>query len=274
MKLHRQLDTGTVLSILVAAGVLAATLTTFLVPNFYSAMHPDLIPGSYGQDALALAALPVFAWAVWAGSRGALRGRIVWLGLLTFYFYGFALYAVGAMYTPLYPLYLAICTTAGWGLVLVGMRLDVNSLAERGNAFPRIWTAVLFLVNVTFLSAAWIKMLIPALQKVEIPPMYSVFVMDLGFAFPLLTVASIGLLRRNAWGYALAAPLLVKGLATTASLVVSEAIAVGMGRAPDPLPILAMFAMFMVGSAVLLAVFFSNFERLSGAVTQRNVTTI
>jgi hypothetical protein len=255
-------DAASILSILVGLGVLAAVLVTFLTPNFYSRMHPSVVPGSYGQDALALAALPVFAWGIWAGGRGSLRGRIVWLGLLTFYFYGYALYTIGAMYTPLYPLYLAICATSGWALVLTAMRLDLAELVARRKAFPRVWTAILFLVNVLFLGGAWVAMLLPAIQAVQPPPMYSVFVMDLGFAFPLLTVASIGLLRGKGWGLALAAPLLVKGLTTTTSLVVSEGIAVWMGREADPLPIQAMFALFALGSAVLVGVYFSRFERV------------
>ena len=253
-------STAVVLSVLVGLGVLAGTLITFLTPNFYARMHPSVVPGSYGQDALALVTLPVFAWAVRAGRRGSLRGMIVWLGLLVFYFYGYALYTVGAMYTPLYPLYLAITSLAGWALVLTALRLDIRAIEARRAAFPAVWTAALFLLNTVILGGAWLAQMIPAVRDVQPPAMYSVFVMDLGFAFPLLTVAAVGLLRKRVWGYALAGPLLIKGLTTTTSLVVSEGIAIGMGRAADPLPILLMFALFAVASVVLVGRYFAGLE--------------
>jgi hypothetical protein len=164
------------------------------------------------------------------------------------------------MYTPLYPLYLAITSLGGWALVLTALRFDIKALNAERTAFPSKWTAALFLLNTVFLGVAWLAQMISAVWDVQPPAMYSVFVMDLGFAFPLLTVAAVGLLRKRVWGYALAGPLLVKGLATTTSLVVSEAIAFGMGREADPLPILLMFALFAVTSAVLIGGYFARLE--------------
>lgn len=261
MKASKRKPTAEILTLLVGLAVLAAGLVTLLTPNFYGKMHPSVVPGSYGQDALALVGLPFLAWGLLSGRRGSLRGMIVWIGLLVFYFYGYALYTIGTMYTPLYPLYLAITALAGWAIVLTILRFDIREVAARRAAFPAVFTAVLFLLNTIFLGGAWLAQMFPAVQAVQPPPMYSVFVMDLGFAFPLLSVAAIGLLRGQDWSYAMGGPLLVKGLVTTTSLVTAEAIAAGMGRQTDPLPIMAMFALFAVASAVLLGVYFTRLAK-------------
>jgi hypothetical protein len=239
------------LSRLAAAAVLASALAGLFAPRFYRLVNPILLPGSYGQDWMSLALLPALIWAIQAAARGSLRGAIVWLGLLTYYLYGYALYAFGPQLTSLYPIYVAIVGLSAFALVIVARSLDTAALHDRlRDRLPALGIIVLFGVIVVSLSPVWIAMLIAAVRDERTSPFTTVHVLDLAFVFPALIAAAAGLWRHRPWAGILAGPLLILTATMMGSLVLSEVIA-ATRFTPDPLALTTVFSILALAAAFL-----------------------
>lgn len=245
------ISTASTLSKGTAAAVLLCTLAGLGVPDFYHLVDPVLLPGSYGQDWMSLAALPVLMWAMRSSRRGSQRGLVVWLGLLTYYLYAYALYAFGAQYTALYPLYVAIVGLSAFALVMVSLSLDVAAFDTplRGR-LPQRWIITLFAVIVISLAPVWMAMMISAIHDGQPSLFTTIHVLDLAFVFPTLIVTAVGLWRRRPWSYMLAGPMLVLAATMMGSLVVSEVIA-AVRFTPDPWPLGFTFLLIALAASLL-----------------------
>jgi hypothetical protein len=236
---------------LLGALVMASALAGLFVPGFYRLVHPVLLAGSYGQDWMSLAALPALAWAVRVARRGSLRGVVVWLGLLAYYLYAFALYAFGPQLTALYPLYVAIVSLSSIALVAVSLSLERSAFDGRFHGkLPTRQIIVLFGAIVIVLAPVWVAMMITAIQEGKPSLFTTVHVLDLAFVFPTLVVAAVGLLRHRSWSYVLAGPLLVLAATMMGSLVISEIIAAARFT-PDPLPLFLVFVIIAMTASFL-----------------------
>lgn len=231
--------------------VLISTVAGLAIPDFYHFADPGLRPGCYSQDWIALAALPVLAWAIRAALRGSLRGITLWSGLLGYYIYGYLVYSFAPLYTLLYPLYLAIAGLAVFATVMVLRHLDVAALGERLRPhLPARLVVLLFGATVLFLAPVWCLQMVEAIGQGKASPFTAIHVLDLGFVFPALTAVAVGLWKRRPWGYALAGPLLVLSVTMTFSLVVGEVLAF-LRAAPDPLPLTITFSVIALASGLL-----------------------
>ena len=179
------ISTASTLSKSTAILVLICALPGLFAPGFYRLVNPVLLPGSYGQDWMSLAIMPVFLWAIQAGKAGSLRGLIVWIGLLTFYLYAYALYAFGPQYTALYPLYVAILGLSVFALVMASLSLDTSTFDShlRGR-LPIRWIIALFGAIVLSLAPVWIAMMLKAIQGGTPSLFTTIHVLDLAFVFP------------------------------------------------------------------------------------------
>jgi hypothetical protein len=231
--------------------VMASALAGLVAPGFYRLVHPVLLAGSYGQDWMSLAALPALAWAVRVAGRGSLRGVVVWLGLLAYYLYAYALYAFGPQLTALYPLYVAIVSLSSMALVAVGLSLEIPAFSGRLHGkLPTRQIIGLFGAIVMFLAPVWAAMMITAIQEGKPSVFATVHVLDLAFVFPTLIVVAIGLWGHRPWSYLLAGPLLVLTVAMMGSLVISEIIAAARFT-PDPFPLSLVFALIATTACLL-----------------------
>jgi hypothetical protein len=245
------ISTASNLSSATALAVLLCTLAGLFIPDFYRLVPPVLLPGSYGQDWVSLAAVPVLVWSMRAATRGSPRGLIVWLGLLAYYLYAFALYAFGPQYTALYPLYVAVVGLSAFALVMVSLSLDIcafYSHLRRRLLTRRI--AALFGTIVISLAPVWMAMVISAIRDGKPSLFTTVHVLDLAFVFPTLSTGAVGLWQRRPWSYALAGPTLILIATMMGSLVVSEAIAAARFT-PDPLPLAVAFSLIALAASLL-----------------------
>ena len=245
------ISTASTLSRGTAVVVLMCVLAGLFVPGFYRLVNPILLPGSYGQDWMSLAAVPALLWGVRSATRGSLRGAIVWIGLLAYYLYAYALYAFGPQLTALYPLYVAIVGLSAFALVMVSLSLDVSAFDTllRGR-LPARWTIALFGTIAISLAPAWLAMMIAAIRDGTPSLFATIHVLDLAFVFPTLAIGAVGLWRRRPWSYVLAGPMLVLTATMMGSLVVSEVVA-AMRFTPDPLPLSLVFAAIALAASWL-----------------------
>jgi hypothetical protein len=239
------------LSVLLGLLVLACTTAGLFVAGFYRLVNPVLLPGSYGQDWMSLAAVPALMWAARSATRRSLRGRVVWLGLLTYYLYAYALYAFGPQYTALYPLYVAIVGLSAFALVMVSLSLDISALYRHlRDQLATRWIITLFGAIVISLAPVWLAMMMSAIRAGKPSPFAAIHVLDLAFVFPTLIVAAVGLWRHRPWSYALTGPLLILGATMMGSVVVSEVIA-AVRFTPDPIPLAVTFSLIALAAGLL-----------------------
>jgi len=242
-------------STVLGALVVASTLAGLFVPGFYRLVNPVLLPGSYGQDWMSLAVVPALAWAVRAGRRGSLRGVILWLGLLAYYEYAYALYAFGPQLTALYPLYVAIVSLSNMALVALTLSLDISAFHGRlYGHLPTRQIVLLFGAIVIFLAPVWVAMMIAGIQEGKPSLFATVHVLDLAFVFPALIVGAAGLWRNRPWSYVLAGPMLVLTATMMGSLVISEIIAAARFT-PDPLPLALVFVIIAMTASFLTHIY-------------------
>jgi hypothetical protein len=237
-------------STVLGALVVASTLAGLFVPGFYRVVNPVLLPGSYGQDWMSLAVVPALAWAIRAARRGSLHGVVVWLGLLAYYLYAYALYAFGPQLTALYPLYVAIVSLSSIALVAISLSLEISAFDGRFHHLPTRQIIVLFGAIVIFLAPVWMAMMITAIRTGKPSLFTTVHVLDLACVFPTLIVAAVGLWRHRPWSYVLAGPMLVLAATMMGSLVISEIIAAARFT-PDPLPLSLVFVIIAMTASFL-----------------------
>lgn len=226
------------------AGVLVVVcgITPWLASSLYSGLEDTLLAGTRGQDVMALALVPVAGWAAGATRRGSLVGPVVWLAVLAFWAYGYALLAFSMLATALYPAYIAVLGLSTACLVLVGGAVEPSRFAERLAQF-RPWPSMLVLsLTVGLLGPVWLILMAGGILDGEMPATANVFVLDLGFVFPAMVTAVVGLARRRAWAWPLAGSLVILTAAMLGSLLVADGIASVMDVTADPLPLVVVFA--------------------------------
>lgn len=181
-------------------------------PSLYRPSTPDrLLPGVASQDLLTLVAAVGIVACLAVVRRGDRRAWLVWVGLVGYLLYAYALYAFEKVYNPLFLVYVAVLGLSLWCLVLFFRQADLGAVRPRpGRRPPRRVTAFVFLFLVVLFLALWLSLLLPAMATRTAPDGNAVFVLDLTFFLPLLAVEAGLLLRGTQLGDALAVPILAK----------------------------------------------------------------
>lgn len=218
-----------------------------------------------GQDLVTLfVAVPLLVLGLVLETRGSTRGRLVWLAMLAYAFYGYAFYVFGAAFNAFFLPYVALFGASMYALLLSVPRMDVEAI---GRMFRGEWArraGVLYtLLTAAGLGTLWTAMSAGFLVSGKVPapivqtghPTGVVFALDLSIIVPAMVVAGVLLLRRGAWGWMLAAVLSVKGVVYTLSLTVSTIGVMRSGMLPGAgaeLPVWAGLTVVGAVSSVLL----------------------
>lgn len=173
--------------------------------------------------------VPLFVASTYFTARGSLRGRLIWTGMVFYFFYTYAMMAYMTAYNQLFLVYVAIYSLSLCLLAASLLTLDVNKVKESLPAAPvKVAAAFMFSVSLLLL-AMWLGDIIPALMSGQAPARLETYTtlvvqaMDLGVLVPLGIITGTLLLKRDAWGYALASIFLIKG-ATYGTAVLSMAL--------------------------------------------------
>lgn len=152
-------------------------------------------------------------------AKGSLRGRLIWTGMLFYFLYTYAMMAFMTAYNQLFLVYVAIYSLSLYTLGASLLTLDVSMVRQSLAGAPvKAAAAFMFLMSLT-LTAMWLGTIMPPLLANEKPALLETYTtlviqaMDLGILVPLGLVTGYLLLKRNAWGYALASIILIKGAA-------------------------------------------------------------
>src|SRR4051794_13773590 len=158
------------LSAPIALLALASSLTGLLVDRTYANETANWAGQAVGQDIANLVAFPALAWCAIAAAGGSLRAYLLWLGLLAFSAYSFAIYAFAMHFQPLFLVHVAVFGMSVYALIGGLASLDVArvkaSFPERA---PVRWTAALVFAIGSIFALLWLPELIPATLQDEPP---------------------------------------------------------------------------------------------------------
>lgn len=211
------------------AALAALTSAVGLVHHgVYRDPESSIEAGWWGNDLVTLVlAVPVLAWSAWKAPRGPGPATLVCLGALTFMVYNFAFYLFGAAPNRLLLAYIALVA-----LSLVALMMGLVNLQPPGQelekptrrflvAYMAAWAVSLGLLwTIQAALFAWHG------QAPDLNGSAHAFrvtaALDLTLVVPFVALATVLLIRRNAWGWPLAAILNVKGVLYPAVLMASS----------------------------------------------------
>ena len=248
-----------VLSALAAIIALGVSAYSLINPDVYRSSVPQtLLPGAFSQDAVSLLVALSLLLCIYFIRSGRQMIWLVWVGLLGYLFYAYALYSFDRVYNLLFLFYIAILGLAVYALIGFFRYSDLSCICikEGPRQPPRKAVAVLFLLLAALFATLWLNIVIPAMVSKVPPEGNSILVMDLSFVLPLLAVEARLLLKKAPLGDVLAIPLLIKAGSLGLSVFVGTLIAPLFGQAIAPASV-ALYALLGFGPLALIMPFLS-----------------
>ena len=235
-----------------AAGLLVSGLYRDTAEGVRQARAADLVT--------LLVAVPALALGLWRARQGSAGGRLVAIAALGYLAYSYAIFAFSVVINPLTPVHIAILGSATWSLVLAVCRLD-DATVDRASMFrlPRRTTGGFLILVAALFAMLWFSQIAGAITSGRLPsavsdlhlPTSAVYVLDLAFAVPLITLAAVWLIRRDRRGPASAAAglgfLIILGLSVLAIFAFDGAAGITV-----EVPPVAIFGVVTLTAALVL----------------------
>lgn len=199
----------------------------------------------FGNDLVTLlVAVPLLFGAMRLASRGSMRARLVWLGVLGYAVYDYAYYVLGAELNVFFALYVLAFVVAVASLVVGLAGTDAASVAR---AFPAGAPAraiggfyAFFAAGV---AAVWLGTWAAYAfagrpTPIDTEAFHLIAALDMSLMVPALAIGGVLLWRRRPWGYVIAAvagaqaSLYLLVLAVDSAVSVSCGIAFAQGEVP------------------------------------------
>ncbi len=171
----------------------------------------------FGAVPALLAALPFVA-------RGSLRARLFAIGMLSYLFYQYLLYAVAWAFGPLFLLFVVTYAASLAAIVWLVSGIDIATLPARfSDAFPRRGVAGFSIAIGLLLVVMWLGRIASALGGETDGALlgqttFVVQALDLGVIVPVALFTAALVLRRRALGFLLAPALMVKAVTMAAAI--------------------------------------------------------
>lgn len=195
----------------IAAGV------GFFVEELYRDA-PYFAAQAVGQDLITLVvALPVLVASALLVARGSGRAHLVWLGVLVYLVYSYAIYALAVQFNPLFLVYVALLGCSLYALIGGLATTDFEGIKTRfSRVTPARAVSIFLAVLAVLFYFMWLSEAIPTLFSGEVPqsvidngtPTNAVHVLDMAWILPSMLLTAVWLWRGRALGYTLAGVLL------------------------------------------------------------------
>ena len=228
-----------VLSLALAVIAAAASALTFFVPGIL--LGPAVSNGNARGTALVILvlAIPVVLLAIWFERRGSWRAVFVWLGALFYLVYNAFLFLFLTPFNSLFLLYITFQSLALFSTLALVRAVDPRRTVDSIRRLP-VKGLTIFVWTIVVLNAvAWLQEVVPAMGA-ENPGSFleglgvatnAVYVQDLAFWLPLMTVAAWWMWRRRPLGILLTGSWLVFGAMESVGIAVDQ----WFGHRADPL---------------------------------------
>jgi hypothetical protein len=270
---HDKFNTAFVLSTLIAALMVAASLGGLLIENFYRD-NAFVALLWRGNDLVTLVvAVPLLVGAlIFARRKSSKRALLVWLGMLAYTLYNYAFYLFAAAFNQFFLLYVAIFTLSIYSLIFVLVKIDAEQIREMFHQHTPIKLISSYMLLIAAgLSLLWIGSSLRFVATGEVPqdilktghPTGIVYALDLSLLVPVLALGGIWLWRRKAWGYILAAMSLIKGATYTLVLTITSLFAISAGavKSSGELPI---WLSLTIASSLVIGFLLGNLKSTNG----------
>jgi hypothetical protein len=262
-----RLRASVMLSVAAVVSMSVASIAGLVMHGLYQD-PPSTASMLRGYDLVTLlVAVPLLAAALWGVRRGSVRAQLVWVGMLAYGGYNYGLYVFGSAFNALFLVHVAAFSSSVFAFAFALSALDVSGIAARFSPrTPVRWISGLLAFLALGLGGMWIVNALGFAMTGETPQgsalvetpavVHLGYTLDLSLLVPGYALAAVLLWRRAAWGYLLAAAVLVSGtvhqLGYLVALPFQVRADVAGATAVDPgeFPIALAFA---VATTVLLA---------------------
>ncbi len=187
---------------------------------------------------------------------GSIRALLLATGILAYFLYQYAEYAMFLAYGPLFLLYVATFALSLSGIAILLAHIDLRALADGvGARFPRRAAAGFGLFMAILLAGMWLPLIARSYGQAVVPELDGattlvVQAFDLGLLVPLGLFTAVTVWRRMPVGYVLAAVVVVKGAAMGAGIAAMLVVEALVTDVLQIVPI-ALFATISLVSVVL-----------------------
>lgn len=261
-----ELKGTSILLMLTSLLALFAALTGILSSGTYRELLPAkaiteyLILGSVVQDIITVpVAIALFILSFLYIRGGDRRVLTAMAGLVSYIFYGYALYSIQGQYTSLYLVYLILFGASAYGLMFMVPKLIQRSERTEVPKGLRRGIAGFLLLILVVLAPVWIMRMLPDIARRAPGELYGVFVLDLAVVFPAFGIIAVNLIRNNAAFDLLTGAALVKVFTLCLSVGLGEFIKPSFGF-PQDMAMTAIFITLTAVSAILSVLIFRKFR--------------
>lgn len=207
------------------------------------------------QDAVAIVfGLPLLVLSARSARRGSARGLVSWMGALFYVAYFWFFNVVGVQFGPLLPVHIAIVSLAMYGALYLFVGLNPDAIKARFSLQLKARSIAVFLMGTASIFAvAWLALIVNrARAGAGLDPVTRLAVaVDGVVLLPLMFFGGLWLWRSQPLGYALAAMLLVKSVATFLTLAVTSFVTWSAGGRVAPLEFAAYGIGLVIASMLL-----------------------
>jgi len=225
----------------------SASIAGLLISGMYTSVEPvSLIPGTIAQDLMTIPAGLVLLFLVFTTKQEEYKKQIVAIGLLGYLFYGYGLYVIGQVFTPLYLVYMAIFALSFYSLIFGFINIEKEKLNQL--FLPEKLRKIS--VQPIVFYPLWIMMLLTQISSGKNVDFISVFVIDLCFIMPAFIIIAILAKRKNPFSYFVLPALNIMAFVELAPLGVGELIKPKYNLALDP-SFLILFSVLSVAFLLL-----------------------
>jgi len=220
------------------ASILSVTVSVvgLLRPYMYNSVEPaNLIPGTLAQDFMTIPAGLILLFLAFKTEQDEYKKQIIAIGLTAYLFYGYGLYVIGQVFTPLYIVYMAIFTISFYSLVfgLINIEKEKLNKLSLSDRLRKVSVVFSFLQPLVFYPL-WIMMLLTQINNGKRVDFISVFVIDLCFVMPAFIITAILAKRKNPFSYFILPALNIMAFVELAPLGVGELIKPKYNLTVDP----------------------------------------
>lgn len=259
-------------SIAIAFLALIATLSGLFWKGLYKHDTVSITAQMMGQDLVTLlVGIPILLVSLYLVSRDSLRGNLIWMGTIFYFFYSYASMSFTTSYNQLFLVYVVLFSLSLYTFMYGMLSLDAKPIEKSISPGITIKLAGVFLIaSGTILVLMWLKMIIDSLLTGTAPvamETYTTLViqaMDIGIVFPATLTAGVLILKGKEWGYALVSILLVK--ATLLGTAILSMIFFMAQNGVSPALEQIMFFVIVTVAGVIISIAF--YKKIEGTVDQ------
>jgi hypothetical protein len=205
------------LSLPIVVLALVASIAGIVGRDTYARETANWQGQAVGQDIANLVGYVILGALAIAAARGSMRAYLAWTGLVAFSVYSFAIYAFAVHFGRFFLVYVAVLGLSVYALIGGLGAIDPSRVkAMFSPNVPIRSTAIVLIVIGSLFYLLWLSEVVPTIGSGTAPKTLRdaglltnpVHVIDMAVLLPAAILTGVLLVRRSAWGFALAPTIL------------------------------------------------------------------